>query len=90
MAKEIFISNNPIKPGMQKGTNLIRIFTGEKITANHLKSELESIGINVLIKDEYSSGISVGFVAGIPSDIDLYIQETDFEKAKEILHSFET
>jgi hypothetical protein len=73
---------------MKKGTNLIRIFTGTEINAALLKEQLEEIEISALIKNDFQSGISVGFVGGTPSAIDLYIQESDYKKAEPIISEF--
>ena len=51
-----------------------------------LKERLEEIGISALIKDDFQSGINVGFVSGVPSAIDLYIQESDLKEAEPIVN----
>ena len=78
--------NNELK--MKKEINLKRVYTGTEITENLLKQELESAGIATMIKDDFNSGISAGFSGGVPSAIDLYIQESDFEKAEPIIIEF--
>jgi len=73
---------------MKKGDNLIRIYTGSEVLVIILKEQLEEIGISTLIKNDYQSGISVGFVASVPSAIDLYIQESDLTEAEPIINEF--
>ncbi|MCX6238726.1 MAG: DUF2007 domain-containing protein [Bacteroidia bacterium] len=73
---------------MKKGNNLIRVFTGTEINADLLKDQLEEIGIAALVKNDYQSGISVGFVGGTPSSIDVYIQESDLKEAEPIINEF--
>lgn len=73
---------------MKKGNNLIRVFTGTEINADLLKDQLEEIGIAALVKNDYQSGISVGFVGGTPSSIDVYIQESDLKEAEPIIKEF--
>ena len=73
---------------MKNGNNLIRVFTGTEVLVYLLKERLEEVGISALIKDDFQSGITVGFVSGVPSAIDLYIQESDLEKAEPILKEF--
>ena len=46
------------------------------------------VGISALIKDDFQSGLTVGFVTGVPSAIDLYIQESDLKEAETILNEF--
>ncbi len=73
---------------MKKGNNLIRVFTGTEVLVYLLKERLEEIGISALIKNDFQSGITVGFVSGVPSAIDLYIQESDLKEAESIINEF--
>jgi hypothetical protein len=73
---------------MKKGNNLIRVFTGTEVLVYLLKERLEEVGISALIKDDFQSGITVGFVGGVPSAIDLYIQESDLKEAEPIFNEF--
>jgi hypothetical protein len=73
---------------MEKGSNLIKVFTGDEIPVNLLKEFLEEIGIGSMVSDEFQSGISSGFVGGVPSSIDLYIQESDFREAEPVINDF--
>ncbi|MGD9930067.1 MAG: DUF2007 domain-containing protein [Mangrovibacterium sp.] len=71
---------------MITGLNLVKIFTGSELTVNLLKEELENNGITSIVKDEFSSGLAAGFAGGVPSSIDLYIQESDVAEAEPIIH----
>jgi hypothetical protein len=73
---------------MKKGNDLIRVFTGTEVSVIYLKERLEEIGIGALIKNDFQSGLTVGFVSGVPSAVDLYIQESDLEKAEPIIKEF--
>lgn len=73
---------------MKNGNNLIRVFTGSEILVIILKERLDEAGISALIKNDYQSGISVGFVASVPSAIDLYIQESDLKEAEPVINEF--
>ena len=73
---------------MKNGNNLIRVFTGTEVLVYLLKERLEEVGISALIKDDFQSGITVGFVSGVPSAIDLYIQESDLKAAEPIFDEF--
>ena len=73
---------------MKNGNNLIRVFTGTDVLVYLLKERLEEVGISALIKDDFQSGINVGFVSGVPSAIDLYIQESDLKEAEPIVNEF--
>ena len=73
---------------MKNGNNLIRVFTGTEVLVYLLKERLEEVEISALIKDDFQSGITVGFVSGVPSAIDLYIQESDLKAAEPIFNEF--
>ena len=72
---------------MKENDDLIRIYTGTELTVNLLKNELEKVGISGVIQNDFESGTSAG-IAGNPSAIDLFIQESDLKKAKPILVDF--
>jgi hypothetical protein len=73
---------------MKESTKLIRVYSGTEVTVNLLKDELESIGISSRLQNDFKSGTSAGFSGGVPSAIDLYIQEIDFVKAEPIIKQF--
>jgi hypothetical protein len=73
---------------MKEENNLIRIYTGTEVSVIHLKEELEEGGIDVLIQNDFQSGMSAGFVGGVPSSIDIYIKKTDIAKAEPIIEDF--
>lgn len=73
---------------MKKGNDLIRVFTGTEVSVIYLKERLEEIGIGALIKNDFQSGLTVGFVSGVPSVVDLYIRESDLKEAEQIIKEF--
>ncbi len=73
---------------MDKGGELIRVFTGSEVAVIFLKEELEEIGVGSIIQNDYVSGISVGFMGGTPTSVDLYIQRSDFKKAESLINEF--
>ncbi len=73
---------------MKENSNLIRVYSGTELTVNLLKDELESFGISSMIKNDFNSGVSAGFSGGVPSSIDLLIQEFDLGKAEPIISEF--
>jgi hypothetical protein len=75
---------------MKEGTRLIRVYSGTELTVFLLKDELEKSGISGMIQNDFSSGVSAGFSGGVPSSVDLYIQELDVEKAEPIISEFAT
>ena len=73
---------------MKENSNLIRVYSGTELTVNLLKDELEKFGISSMIQNDFNSGVSAGFSGGVPSSIDLFIQELDQKKAEPILSEF--
>jgi hypothetical protein len=73
---------------MKEKNNLIRVYSGTELTVNLLKDELEEFGISSMVQNDFNSGISAGFSGGVPSSIDLFIQELDLGKAESILSEF--
>jgi hypothetical protein len=58
------------------------------VTVILLKGLLEEIGVTSTIQNNYKSGIEIGFVGGVQSAIDIFIQQSDFEKAEPIIRDF--
>lgn len=73
---------------MENDNDIVKVFTGSEITVNLLKAELEEEGIPSLIKNDFQTGLSAGFVAGIPSVVDLFVNEMDRKRAAIIVRDF--
>ena len=73
---------------MKDKNKLIRVFTGNEISAILLKGELEEIGISSLIQNDFRSGMAGGFGGGVPSAVDLFIQQSDQTMAQPIVNEF--
>jgi hypothetical protein len=69
-------------------TNLVRIFTGNKVEADLLKGTLEESGITTIVRNDFEAGTIAGFGGGFPSMIDLYIHQDDLNRAEEIIENF--
>ncbi|WP_185968823.1 putative signal transducing protein [Carboxylicivirga sp. M1479] len=68
--------------------DLIKVYSDTELTITHLKNVLADAGIESLIKNDYESGVSAGFVAGTLSAIDLYVFAKDEEKARPVVEKF--
>ena len=64
---------------------IVLAYTGTDVIIAQIKAELELQGINSIVKDGFNAGLSAGFGGGIPSAIDLFVTEADFEKASGII-----
>jgi hypothetical protein len=73
---------------MKEKNKLIKVYTGTEVTVILLKGLLEEIEVTSTIQNNYKSGIEVGFVGGVVSAIDLFIQQSDFEKAEPLIRDF--
>jgi hypothetical protein len=73
---------------MKRIDKLVKIYSGTEVTVILLKGRLEEIGINSTVKNGYKSGIEAGFVGGVQSAVDLFIQLSDFERAEPIIRDF--
>jgi hypothetical protein len=73
---------------MENEDELVRVYTGSEVLVLLLKDELEQFGIRSMIQNDYDAGLSAGFVSGVPSAIDLYIEKSDLEKAEPIITEF--
>lgn len=69
-------------------SKLIRVFAGSEITVNLLQAELEQEGIPSNVVNEYEQSNFRGFSTGTPYSVDLYILDSDFEKAEPIVNEF--
>lgn len=73
---------------MDEDKGVVRIYTGSEVLVGMLKGILEEAGITSMVRDEFQASISAGFVSGVPSALDLYIQEGDLAAAEPILKDF--
>ena len=73
---------------METKNKLVRVFAGSEITVNLLSSELKKEGIPTEIINEYEQSNFRGFSTGTPYSVDLYILDTDLEKAEPIVKEF--
>ncbi len=73
---------------MAQRNKLIRVFVGTEDTCLALLEELEKAGVMGMIRNEFQSAISAGFCDESPSALDLYIQESSLDIAKQIIEDF--
>ena len=69
---------------MKTNSKLIRIYSGTEVLVNMLKGKLEITGISTIIQNDSNDS----FLRGVPTAIDLYIQQFDFEKAESVISEF--
>ena len=67
--------------------NLINIFNGTEIEVILLQGELEENGISSMTQNASNAVVSTIY-SGAPAALDLYINESDLEKARPIIEEF--
>ncbi|MFD1314097.1 putative signal transducing protein [Namhaeicola litoreus] len=67
----------------------VKFFVGSLIEIQRLQLDLDDQNIPSLVKNNFQSGLRSGFYGGSPSQVELFIFESDLEKAKPILKAFE-
>ena len=73
---------------MKGNDQLIKVYTGTEMLVLLLQGLLEEAGVPSTIRNNYKSGIEVGFVGGVLSAVELYIQQSDFETAEPVVREF--
>ncbi|AXO79726.1 DUF2007 domain-containing protein [Olleya aquimaris] len=68
-------------------TDYIKIFEGNFIVVQLIKTRLEDIGINPVIKDENESGRLGGFVHDMPRVPEVYVHQSEVDKALPIIEA---
>jgi len=69
-------------------TDYIKIFEGDFIIVQLLKSRLEDVGINPVIKDENESGRLGGFAGS--RLLEVYVHKSELEKATPIIEAIKS
>lgn len=69
---------------MKEKDNLIRVYTGPEVLVFMLKDKLEETGISSTIHNDSHDN----FLQGVPTAIDLYIQQFDLKKAEPMINEF--
>ena len=65
----------------------MKIFSGSEILALALQTKIEEIGIATIVKNNIQSANTAGF-GGFGQAVEVFIQETDFNKANAVIEEF--
>lgn len=65
---------------------LMKVFSGSEILALALQQKIEEIGVNTVIRNNNQSNVLPSISSTKP--VELFIQETDFSKANEVIEEF--
>ena len=69
---------------MKENDKLTRVYTGTEVLVFILKDKLEENGISATIQNDSHDS----FLGGVPTAIDIYIQQFDYKKAEPIRSEF--
>lgn len=72
---------------MHENDGLVKLYNGGDVIINRIKHLLEAEGINSMIKDGFKQGLAAGYGDGVPSAIDIFVTDEDFEKANKIVNA---
>ena len=67
--------------------NDIKIYSGNRFTAQRIEEKLNEVGIAPIIKDESESARLAGFAANITGELEIYVREDEKEKAMIIVRA---
>ena len=70
---------------MENNEKIVRVYTGDIVTIEHIKNELEAKDIYPVVENGYQEGLDAGIIGGTPSTIHLYVLESEVESALEII-----
>lgn len=73
---------------MDEEHDIVKVFSGTKITVMYLKGLLAEKGIEATIRDDFQTGASAGVMNAVPSVIHLYILDSEYKKAKPVIDQF--
>ncbi|SMO85794.1 Putative signal transducing protein [Saccharicrinis carchari] len=65
-----------------------KLVYGHIVDIEIYKDLLFKAGVECLVKNEFEQASRAGFGAGLPGNADLYVDESDFEKAREIVNAY--
>lgn len=64
----------------------MKVFSGTEILAVSLKSKIEAIGVETVLRDNNQSNVFPSMSSA--KAVELFIQETDFAKANPVIEEF--
>jgi hypothetical protein len=71
-----------------KAGDFVNVYSGSEVRVIMLKGLLQEIGVDVVVQNEFQSGITAGFGGGSISTVRLKVHEDDVEKAKPVVEDF--
>ena len=66
----------------------IDIYSGSEVRVILLKGLLAKVDVDVVVQNDYQSGITAGFGGGTINTVRLKVHESDLEKARPVVEDF--
>jgi hypothetical protein len=82
------VYNQLFNQNLRNMNDIVNIYSDTELTVSHLKNVLSENGIESMIKNDFESGVSAGFVAGTVTSVDLYVMVKDEERARVLVEQF--
>lgn len=82
------VYNQLFNQNFRNMNDIVNIYSDTELTVSHLKNVLAENGIESMIKNDFESGVSAGFVAGTVTSVDLYVMVKDEERARVLVEQF--
>lgn len=82
------VYNQLFNQNFRNMNDIVNIYSDTELTVSHLKNVLSENGIESMIKNDFESGVSAGFVAGTVTSVDLYVMVKDEERARVLVEQF--
>lgn len=82
------VYNQLFNQNLRNMNDIVNIYSDTELTVSHLKNVLAENGIESMIKNDFESGVSAGFVAGTVTSVDLYVMVKDEERARVLVEQF--
>tara|TARA_R110002049_G_scaffold133388_3_gene292852 strand:- start:5220 stop:5459 length:240 start_codon:yes stop_codon:yes gene_type:complete len=73
---------------MNENEETTRIYTGPMMIAQGLRSRLNELGIEPIIKDDHQSGITSGFAIGVPGQVRMFIRKDELVRAQDSITEY--
>lgn len=70
---------------MDKGYNYKRVYTGSEVNVQHLQDLFEKNDIPSRVRNDFDSGLRGGFGGGLPGQVLLFVDESNYDKARKIV-----
>ncbi|MGS0526895.1 putative signal transducing protein [Zobellia nedashkovskayae] len=68
-------------------SNEVKIYSGNRFTAQRIQEKLNEVGISPIIKDASESARLAGFAANINGELDIHVRNDEEEKAMIIVRA---